>query len=631
MPEPAALLTAAVLAALDSTSANASFQRYPDPSSAEQCQRRAQFASLSRTLACLVNEHLVEAVAVECGGRYFGVASSEHADHSVGSSTSAPRDCAAESIIFELLYRPLSTRASAVAGATAATTAAAAGSSDAISWIDPSELTHKIVCVSNDHRVVPITSSAELISIFGRWTGIESALIESICDDTSLLIVGPRGSGKSALINRVLADLDADSTLTKAIVVKLNGMVHVDERQAVLDIARQLLSASVHASTQILDNADGEGEAVTAADYIERLPTMSFVQAIDLLVSLLRQGSRTASAPLLFILDEFDIFAQFPKQTLLYTLLDVAASSASGQGKSPIAVVGLTCRLDAVELLEKRVKSRFSHRQIMVNLPLTFEQYVEIAKQALTVPLDDKFGNVELYDNAVVEQTLSVNANTPLVRELRRLFDILRDVRLLHQLFVPAVASLHSYMNDPSSTGLETAVLSVQSVQSAIDNLLADQKTALLERLSLLELCLVVATKRLSDQGVAKFTFAMVYDEYRRFMLTQNTASFGMSSSGGGGGGGGGHLKLYNKNFAIKGFERLMDLELMTFADSTATGRAKSSTGATLAGAGSGAGGVAIPREFWQIRTMLTPGQVMDAVRAYPDVPQVIVRWVSSD
>jgi hypothetical protein len=34
--------------------------------------------------------------------------------------------------------------------------------------------------------------------------------------------------------------------------------------------------------------------------------------------------------------------------------------------QAPICVVGLTCRLDVMELLEKRVKSRFSHRQIFV-------------------------------------------------------------------------------------------------------------------------------------------------------------------------------------------------------------------------------------------------------------------------
>ncbi len=46
-------------------------------------------------------------------------------------------------------------------------------------------------------------------------------------------------------------------------------------------------------------------------------------------------------------------------QTLLYNLFDVAQSRAA-----PIIVVGLTTELDVVENLEKRVKSRFNHRQV---------------------------------------------------------------------------------------------------------------------------------------------------------------------------------------------------------------------------------------------------------------------------
>eukprot|EP00897_Mesotaenium_endlicherianum_P002311 jgi/Mesen1/2107/ME000151S01375 len=62
----------------------------------------------------------------------------------------------------------------------------------------------------------------------------------------------------------------------------------------------------------------------------------------------------------IFILDEFDLFAQAPKQCLLYNLLDAMQSS-----EAQAAVVGVTCRLDADQLLEKRVRSRFSHRKLL--------------------------------------------------------------------------------------------------------------------------------------------------------------------------------------------------------------------------------------------------------------------------
>lgn len=51
-------------------------------------------------------------------------------------------------------------------------------------------------------------------------------------------------------------------------------------------------------------------------------------------------GDRTSSRPVLFVLDEFDLFAHHKNQTLLYNLFDVSQST-----QAPVAVVGLTCRL----------------------------------------------------------------------------------------------------------------------------------------------------------------------------------------------------------------------------------------------------------------------------------------------
>lgn len=64
---------------------------------------------------------------------------------------------------------------------------------------------------------------------------------------------------------------------------------------------------------------------------------------------------------MVFVLDDFDGFARRSKQTLLYNLLDALQAS-----RVRAAVVGVTARVDCVELLEKRVRSRFSHRLLSV-------------------------------------------------------------------------------------------------------------------------------------------------------------------------------------------------------------------------------------------------------------------------
>jgi origin recognition complex subunit 4 len=86
----------------------------------------------------------------------------------------------------------------------------------------------------------------------------------------------------------------------------------------------------------------------------------------------------------IFILDEFDLFTSHPRQTLLYNLFDIAQSR-----KAPIAVLGLTTKVDVVESLEKRVKSRFSHRYVHLALPKSFVAFWEACKEGLLVHEED--------------------------------------------------------------------------------------------------------------------------------------------------------------------------------------------------------------------------------------------------
>lgn len=90
------------------------------------------------------------------------------------------------------------------------------------------------------------------------------------------------------------------------------------------------------------------------------------------------------SKSVVFIIDEFDLFATHARQTLLYNLFDIAQAR-----KAPIAVLGLTTRIDVVESLEKRVKSRFSHRSVYMSVPRTLQTYWDACRQGLVVDEED--------------------------------------------------------------------------------------------------------------------------------------------------------------------------------------------------------------------------------------------------
>lgn len=86
------------------------------------------------------------------------------------------------------------------------------------------------------------------------------------------------------------------------------------------------------------------------------------------------------SQSVVFVIDEFDLFASHPRQTLLYNLFDIAQSR-----KAPVAVLGCTTRIDVVEMLEKRVKSRYSHRRVSLTLPRTLPIFWQVCRQGLMV------------------------------------------------------------------------------------------------------------------------------------------------------------------------------------------------------------------------------------------------------
>lgn len=106
----------------------------------------------------------------------------------------------------------------------------------------------------------------------------------------------------------------------------------------------------------------------------------------SLLALLSHPAEQSESSPnstaksVVFILDEFDLFTTHARQTLLYNLFDIAQAR-----KAPIVVLGLTTQIDVVESLEKRVKSRFSHRYVYLSSPRSPPNFWEICKEALLI------------------------------------------------------------------------------------------------------------------------------------------------------------------------------------------------------------------------------------------------------
>ena len=94
--------------------------------------------------------------------------------------------------------------------------------------------------------------------------------------------------------------------------------------------------------------------------------------------------NRTAKS-VIFIMDEFDLFTTHPRQTLLYNLFDIAQAK-----KAPVAVIGCSTRMDVIDCLEKRVKSRFSHRWLHVPAAKSLVAFEETLRDVLCLPVEGK-------------------------------------------------------------------------------------------------------------------------------------------------------------------------------------------------------------------------------------------------
>ncbi|KAI4198420.1 MAG: hypothetical protein LQ350_005280 [Teloschistes chrysophthalmus] len=358
-------------------------------------------------------------------------------------------------------------------------------------------------------------------------------------EGNSLLVIGPRGCGKTTLLESILADLEPEHG-DSFIVVRLNGFIHTDDKLALREIWRQL------------------GREVAGEDDTTSSRT-NYADALTSLLALLAHSPEDESKEeeiarsVIFVIDEFDLFASHPRQTLLYNLFDVAQSR-----NAPIAVLGLTTRIDIVESLEKRVKSRFGQRYVYLTHPRTFQAFQHICKATLiarddpTKSFDDRLRGEKLQD-------------TQLRAKWNHYVDMLfaedGELRcLLEQLF----ARSKCITSFSAAAMLPISVLSPSNIPTGLTFLeswlpSAESKLQLLPSLSDLELSLLIAGARLDiilDTDVCNF--AMVYEEYVQLAsrIKVQSSAAGQTAVGGG-------ARVWGKEVSLRAWEKLTELELV--------------------------------------------------------------------
>ncbi|GLT34346.1 hypothetical protein SLA2020_088670 [Shorea laevis] len=336
-----------------------------------------------------------------------------------------------------------------------------------------------------------------------RFT-ISSSITEA--SNNSILLLGPRGSGKVAVLDLVLGDLlqeypDAIS------VIKLNGLLHNDDISAFKEIARQLC-----VEHQLLFSK-----------------MASFDDNSQFMIAMLRECG-LAHKTIAFVLDEFDLFAQ-GKQRLLYSLLD-AMQSVTSQA----VVIGVSCRMDADQLLEKRVRSRFSHRKLLF-LPPSKDDIERLLDHLLSLPLDSSLPHKYVVEfNGKLKAILADERFKQIIDTyLNSNFTVNHLMRFLFQ----AV----SYM------GLESGFLSLENFKTALSSIQRQPKMECIRDCSIAELYFLVCMRRLEVKEQNSYNFHSVMTEYKSIHDSFKTSDH------------------YSRNVCLRAFEHLLQREIIRFTD----------------------------------------------------------------
>lgn len=219
-----------------------------------------------------------------------------------------------------------------------------------------------------------LTPLTALETEYNKLHSLLSATVKT-GEGNSILLLGSRGAGKTCLVETAIGDL-AVQHAGDFHVVRLHGFLQTDDKLALREIWRQLgreMQVEVDETAQVNTYADTMASLLHLLSHPDE-----HVETLD------PDAPASIAKSVVFVIDEFDLFTTHPRQTLLYNLFDIAQAR-----KAPIAVVGCSARIDVIEALEKRVKSRFSHRWIHLPQAKSFSTFEDIAKAALLIREDD--------------------------------------------------------------------------------------------------------------------------------------------------------------------------------------------------------------------------------------------------
>jgi hypothetical protein len=344
-------------------------------------------------------------------------------------------------------------------------------------------------------------AQAELLKLLGQSVNIQADGRGGEC--ISALLIGNSGVGKSYVIRTAIESLRLQGH--QIIPITIHGSICTDDRSSMRQIFSQFQKYLLGGSSL---------DSVTRATFQQG----SLSEWCYRLATLLQECARSDHM-VIITLEDFDAFCHTKsKQSLLYNLFDLMHLK-----DTRFVVLGVTTRPDAPELLEKRIKSRFQLRKIVLSPPETFDDLIDIIEAVLVPASNDdivakpisKKGSKK---NATAPPTLSVSERIRTIlksKELKQNWSLYKDMGLSVREFV--TGCLSALVRCEDEWLLEEALTQCMHAQSQTCMGDVGIRSSIVPSLTLRDHIVLIALYKLHQDGKRPKCFAHILKEIGSF------------------------------------------------------------------------------------------------------------------
>ena len=350
--------------------------------------------------------------------------------------------------------------------------------------------------------------------------------------NTSVLLFGRNGFGKSALLSTVMHRIEAKCGKDAFIFIYLNANLQTTDVDSLYEIVSQLARQNGRDfNVNLFDeqwNQDSPSLDIGSSAEMgekKKFKKSEFVDNLEFLVNELKKVTmdnfeinNKNKKPIFIVLDHFELFARRHKQTLLYNLFDLNQSNSS-----LLNIIGITNKKSVYESLEKRIRSRFIHKKIFVPEKSflsdgAFKLFFKIVYNAMVIPNHTRYF-VE------GQSTLNGQIKTLITRYNQWIDDEVLDQKEIKQY----LRKLHRFGYSPSRflviAGLLSSIVfqqkyfmkkcprsTIKGIIKQIDGaLFEDPFLRMINNLGMNQLFVLIVAAKFDSTKDAEFNFEIIY------------------------------------------------------------------------------------------------------------------------